>query len=48
MVWSSRQMIAYTDPCFEAEECTKEKFRWRLLAPMDHVTVVLTANIGLE
>ncbi len=45
---SSHQMIAYGDPCFEAEETTKEKFRWRLSPPMDHVTVVLTATIGLE
>lgn len=39
---------ALADPCFEAEECRKRKFAWRLPRPSDDVTAILTANIGLE
>ena len=43
-----QQRVALGDPCFEAEETTKPKFRWRMPPPQDDVSCILTANIGLE
>lgn len=39
---------ALADPCYEAEETAASKFNRRMDPPNDHLTVVLTANIGLE
>jgi hypothetical protein len=43
-----RQKLARRNPCFEAEETMNGMFRWRLPAPFDDATVVLTLNVGME
>ena len=40
--------IAFTQPCFEPEDCVPNAFAKRLPRPNDDVTVNITLNIGLE
>lgn len=39
---------ALASPCLEAEECNNQAFFARLPRPLDHVSVGLTVNVGLE
>lgn len=42
------QKLARRNPCFDASECSNPAFSWRLPAPFDDATVVLTLNVGME
>lgn len=42
------QRTAYAEPCFEAEETANQKFRHIEKRGRLFLSVVLTANIGLE
>lgn len=45
---NTRQGIAYSSPCYEAEATTQRKFGSVGRADRWPVTVVLTVNVGLE
>jgi len=45
---TKHQTIAYRSPCFRAEETTHLKFLWWLRQSRRPISVLLTANIGLE
>lgn len=45
---NTRQGLAYTSPCFDAEATTLPRFRSLGVAGRDRVSLVLTANVGLE
>lgn len=42
------QKTAYNDPCFDAIECAKPKFKRYVEINGYILSVILTANIGLE
>lgn len=42
------QMMAYGSPCFEAEETQNPRFQWLEERGGLTMSVILTANIGLE
>lgn len=42
------QIEAYLSPCFEAEETTNPRFRSLARYGNLYMSVILTANIGLE
>lgn len=42
------QLEAYSSPCFEAEEATNPRFRSLAKCDGMYLSVILTANIGLE
>lgn len=44
----TRQGIAYASPCFDSEATTRPRFRSLGRAGRNTVSVVLTANVGLE
>jgi hypothetical protein len=43
-----RQTIAYSAPCYMAEDTARSRFRWGALIDGRHLSFVLTANVGLE
>jgi acyl dehydratase len=43
-----RQSLAYTSPCFDAEATAQKRFGHRARAGSWTVSVLLTANVGLE
>jgi len=45
---NTRQAIAYTSPCFDAEATTRRRFASLARTGLWRVSVVLTANVGLE
>ena len=45
---NTRQGMAYESPCFDAEATTRPRFRSLGLAGKWRVSVILTANVGLE
>lgn len=45
---NQRQLRAFQNPCFEAEECMDLRFARRERPPSDDATTILTLNIGLE
>jgi hypothetical protein len=42
------QQVAFEDPCFEAEETAKPKFKHYVEIQGQLISIILTANIGLE
>lgn len=45
---NTRQGIAYASPCFDAEATTRRRFGSRGRTGRWAVSIVLTANVGLE
>lgn len=45
---NTRQSLAFSSPCFDAEATTRPRFRSRGRAGSWAISVVLTANVGLE
>jgi hypothetical protein len=45
---NTRQALAYTLPCFDAEATTRQRYRSLGRAGSWPISVVLTANVGLE
>ena len=45
---NTRQALAYASPCFDAEATTRRRFGSVGRAGSWKVSIVLTANVGLE
>jgi hypothetical protein len=42
------QETAYAHPCFEAEECNHPRYQWIEARGGLTISLIMTANIGLE
>ena len=47
-IMTKKQKTAFNDPCFKAEETMKDKFKHYEFIKGKNLSVILTANIGLE
>ncbi|MFC3693080.1 hypothetical protein [Chenggangzhangella methanolivorans] len=48
MTLEHQQKLARRNPCFAPEDCANTAFGWRLPAPFDDASVMLTLNVGME
>jgi hypothetical protein len=48
MTMTGQQRIAFTHPCYDAEECSHGRYRVQRQTEGVRLSVIVTVNIGLE